>query len=310
MVAKGNGSHPAGDHGSGDDAKNRKPNVASNRDSHDAVGGPLPQGSISDHPIIAHPISDPPISDPGTLLWIGTTSHPEFVEPFRYCRDHSGQIAVRGTLREALSRPAGHVRRVIFARVGRDVPTASAWGQFAARYLSEPGCDALAIRGSLCDGAGRSGDAWPGGKTIRFSRWRELLPTWLAPCGTRSAEPPTIDSLLVLCDRFETAEPLLDVALHGGIVATWHRNFVPALHAGFRTVLWDDSVAPPAASTDWQQRLDPARSLTQRATPRHIWMALQPSIEAIRDATAGGIDEVISKPLAIDQIFGQADDNA
>jgi hypothetical protein len=39
-------------------------------------------------------------------------------------------------------------------------------------------------------------------------------------------------------------------------------------------------------------------------------MALQPSIEAIRDATAGGIDEVISKPLAIDQIFGHADDNA
>lgn len=243
---------------------------------------------------------------PGTLLWIGPTHHPEFVEAFRFCRDRVGQIAVRANLRAALRRPAGHVQRVIFALPDRSVPPAGLWAEFLTTQVTA-GCEVLALGGSLCDGRGRSGEPWPGGPMLRFSRWEEVLPRWLAPCGVRPrvlAAPH--HGLLVLCDRFETAEPWLAAAQHQQLAVAWQRRFIPVLHAGFDLVLWDDSVAPPASAEAWTRRRCAEDSPRLTFSRQDVWLSLQPTSDDIRQALAGGIARVLTKPVAIDAVLGAA----
>lgn len=240
---------------------------------------------------------------PDTLLWIGTTRHPEFRAAFRFCRDSVGQIAVRANLRAAFRRPAGHVRRIIFALPDRSLPRAALWAEFLATQ-SNASCEVLAIGGSLCDGRGRSGEPWPGGPMLRFSRWEEILPRWLAPCGVQPSAVVSPRSLLVLCDRFEAAEPWLAAAQRQGIAVAWHRHFVPVLHAGYQRVLWDDSVAPPTSAAAWKLRLCAEDGSPRVASSREdLWLALQPNSEEIRQALAGGITRVFTKPVAIESIW-------
>ena len=244
---------------------------------------------------------------PGTLLWIGPTRHPEFQSAFRFCRDRVAQIAVRASLRSALRRPAGHVRRVIFALPDRSLPRADFWAEFLATQLTAA-CEVLAIGGSLCDGRGRSGEPWPGGPMLRFSRWEEVLPRWLAPCGVRPSVVAPPRGLLVLCDRFETAEPWLADAQRQGIAVAWNRHFVPVLHTGFERVLWDDSVAPPASAEAWRLRRCVEEAAPHSPLSRQdLWLALQPTSEDIRQALAGGIARVLTKPVTIDSICDAPD---
>lgn len=266
---------------------------------------------------------------PATLLWIGPTRHPEFSEIFRACRRGVGQIAVRGSVRSATLRPAGHVRRVIFSRPFRWGPSTRAWSLFVNRYLESQECETLALLGSLCDGEARTGMPWPGGsvpgpvgRTLRFSRWRELFPEWLGPClsppagdlgmgSSRSGRPRAgvvtagmPRGLLVLCDRYEFAEPLLELGLTSGLPVAWQRRFLPALHAGFDTILWDDSIAPPATAEVWQERLEAtSTALPAGLSRRHVWLAWQPTAEDLREAYASGISEVLTKPFPIDRIL-------
>ncbi len=256
-------------------------------------------------------------SQPGTLLWIGPTAHDEFADAYRYCRNHVAQIAVRKSLREALLRPAGYVRRVIFARPTRQTPRRAVWDRFIARYDQ---ASSLALCSSLCDGEARTGTPWPADGSIRFSRWGECLPGWLSPCGARDKRVQQPSSLLVISDRFEMAEPYLQWASGIQLTAHWQRRFIPALHGGFDTVLWDDSAACPADARTWQLRLgersDPPAALSPKGAaalgpsssadkpqPRHLWIALHPSIDAIHQAHGGGIASVLTKPVRIDSIF-------
>lgn len=239
---------------------------------------------------------------PGTLLWIGPTRHPEFRAAFRFCRERVGQIAVRANLRASLRRPAGHVRRVLFALPDRSVPPADLWAEFLVAQVTE-GCELLALGGGLRDGGGRSGVPWPGGRVLRFSRWEEVLPRWLEPCGVRPREVASPRGLLVLCDRFETAEPWLLAAQRQDVAVAWHRRFIPVLHAGFNLVLWDDSVAPPASEEEWKRRRCAERSPRLPSTRQDVWLSLQPTSDDIRQALAGGLTRVLTKPVAIDSVF-------
>jgi hypothetical protein len=260
------------------------------------------------------------VTEPGTLLWIGPSAAAEFVDAFRFCRDHVGQMAVRRSLREAISRPAGYVSRIIIARPTRQLPRKDVFEQFVSRYSS---VTTLALCGSLCDGEGRTGTPWPVSTSIRFSRWSSVLPRWLDPCGVRPPVKPAVASLLVISDRFEMAEPFLEAASHCGITANWNRRFIPAVHRSFQTILWDDSAARPAESSTWRQRLGRHDELPETTTgraaidaaqvrgltpqsPRHLWIALQPSIDAITQAIDGGIAEVLTKPATIESIFQAA----
>jgi len=256
---------------------------------------------------------------PGTLLWVGPTSHHEFAEAFRFCRKGVAQLAVRRSVHAAIGHPAGFVSRVIFARPTRSIPTTATLKRFADVYAEAA---MLALCGQLCDGETRTGTLWPLGDSIRFSRWAERLPNWLASCGlNRTATHPgagergrgrrQTTSMLVIADHFETAEPLLLLADSLGIPAAWHRRFIPVLHQRFDAVLWDDSAAPAAAPSIWRSRLG-VNDLSDSATsseakwppgspqPRHVWLALQPSVDEIENAIQGGICNVWTKPLHVE----------
>jgi len=244
-------------------------------------------------------------SQPGTLMWIGPTGGCEFADAFRFCRQRVAQLAVRRHLAEALRRPAGYVARIVIARPTRQTPPAAVWERFQSRYGQIP---TLALCGSLCDGEGRTGTPWPAGGTLRFSRWSETLPQWLSPCGVPAQPVATGTSLLVISDRFEMAEPLLDWAGDLGLFTGWHRRFVPALHGRYDTVLWDDSAAAPATAATWAARLgtsiDGAESpLGRQLRQRHLWLALQPSSAAIAQAHAGGVSNVLTKPAKLEAIL-------
>lgn len=244
----------------------------------------------------------PAIEPPATLLWIGPRRHRELLDCWRFCCQHAGQIAWRPSIAAALRRPAGHVRRILLARLVRAQPPPRLWHRLLQQYTAPQQDTAiLALLGSLCDGGARSEPPWPC-PSIRFSRWQEVLPQWLQPCGADVAPIIPPRSLLVLADRFDTAEPLLDAADHAGIVATWQRRYLPSLHRGFEMVLWDDSVWTQSALN---------RSTTPRPAPmvgngRHVWLVLQPSAEAIQRSRQAGFDSVWSKPLRIDQLLGAA----
>jgi hypothetical protein len=177
---------------------------------------------------------------PGTLLWIGSKSHPEIKPAYQYCWRKAAQLAVRRDAADAVRRPAGFVRRIVFARPGRQVPRATMVERLVATY---PEAESIAICGQLCDGEGRTGIPWPLGRRLRFSRWSELLPQWLGPCvlQAKSARqrqnitPP--QNLLIIADRFETAEPLMLWADSVGVCASWHRRFIAAIHGRFDSVL-------------------------------------------------------------------------
>lgn len=263
------------------------------------------------------PSLDQEPSPPGTLLWIGPTGHREFTQAYRFCRDHAAQLAVRRDLAEAIRRPAGYVRRIVMARPTRQPPRRGLWERFSARYENVP---MLALCGSLCDGEARTGTPWPVDCSLRFSRWSERLPQWLIPCGARPQREDPIAALLVISDRFEMAEPYLHWGGACGLLTAWHRRFLPALHGRFDTVLWDDSAAAPAVAATWQARLGAADGGTrplaetqwqtrQRFRQRHLWLALQPSSEAIAQAHAGGVCRVLTKPARLEAIFSvpQAD---
>lgn len=240
---------------------------------------------------------------PATLLWIGPTSHPEIKDAFKFCSQTAAQLAVRRNAAEAVRRPAGFVERIIFARPTRHVPKPAVIDRMVATY---PGADSIAICGQLCDGEGRTGTPWPLGNRLRFSRWAERLPQWLRPCasGSNAAGPSSgalkARNLLVIADRFDTAEPLLMWADSVGVCAAWHRRFVPALHDRYGTILWDDSAAMATSANQWATRLNASGEKGKSAN--HIWMSLQPSIDEIDQAIRGGISRVLTKPVMIDAI--------
>jgi len=248
-------------------------------------------------------------SQPGTLLWIGPTSHPEIKDAFKFCSQTAAQVAIRRSAAEAVERPAGFVQRIIFSRPTRHVPKPAVIDRLVATY---PGADSIAICGQLCDGEGRTGTPWPladrfAGR-LRFSRWAERLPQWLLPCASgnsdaagASSDGLTTRNLLVVADRFDTAEPLLMWADSVGVCAAWHRRFVPALHNRYETILWDDSAAMATSAEQWGARLNASGENIQSAN--HIWMSLQPSIDEIDQAMRGGISRVLTKPVMIDAIL-------
>ncbi|MGV3483780.1 MAG: hypothetical protein ACO1RT_05135 [Planctomycetaceae bacterium] len=234
--------------------------------------------------------------EPGTLVWVGDHSRPEFADAFRFCRDHVAQIATRRSPRELLNRPAGFVRRLLFSRADRRPLPPALFTALTARYRDSQW---LALCSALCDGESRTGEPWPGVRQVRFSRWNEVLPTWLEPCGHVCPPTPSLGALLVISDRYETAEPYLDMAASTGHTVFWNRHFNRRAVRNVQTVLWDDSLAPPAAADRWRQRLGGPAD----ASLRHVWLVTQPQAAEIKAAISGGISQVLTKPIALGALF-------
>ncbi len=238
--------------------------------------------------------------EPGTLVWVGDRLHPEFVEAFRYCHRHAAQIAIRRTPSDLVKRPAGFVKRILFTRTDRQpIPEVEA----KAIQTTYGGVPLLALGSSLTDGEARTGERWSGVQHIRFSQWRDVLPIWLEACGHQPASANVASrSVMIVCDRYETAEPYLDWAASLGQTAIWKRepNRCDARNVG--TVVWDDSVASPASKVRWRARL--RRVSGSKETLRHVWLVTQPNADEIRLAISGGVAQVYSKPINLFSVLG------
>jgi hypothetical protein len=245
---------------------------------------------MSTEPIAIEPIA----IESGTLVWVGNHSHPEFIDAFQFCRNHAAQIATRATPRQLLERPAGFVKRILVARLDRRPVSSSVFAALAQRYRS---AEWLALTSSLCDGESRTGAPWPSIAHLRFSRWRERIPGWLDACGYQQPRIKQDGSVIVLCDRYETAEPYLDLAAAEGHTALWSRHFNSRVTRNLRRVIWDDSVAAPTTAIGWKQRIGDASPL------QHTWLVTQPRSHDIQAAISGGVTQVLTKPVLIDALF-------
>jgi len=238
------------------------------------------------------------IQQPGTLVWVGPTHHPEFANAFQFCRTNAAQIAVRRSPRDLSRRPAGFVKRIIFARVDRSPVGTEQRDSLVSLYGD---AEFLALTSSLCDGESRTGTPWSGMGQIRFSRWAERLPSWLGPCGCLPAVMRPARSALLLTDRYETAEPYLDCASSLGLTINWNQNLYTLVNRNLDLVIWDDSVASPASTNQWRLRTGGVGELRSRT--HHTWLVTQPHINEIQAAIDGGITDVFTKPVHIHSLF-------
>ncbi len=244
-------------------------------------------------------MSNSPIDrDPATLVWVGSTMHPEFIDAFRYCRDHVAQLAVRRTPQELLNRPAGFVKRIIFARVDRQPLPKAVHASIIERYgdAGNDGTLYLTLSSMLCDGETRTGEPWTM-PNIRFSRWRDVIPTWLEPCGHRGTVLCNSGAILVICDRYEMAEPYLDWASSLGRATIWSRTQNLSAARNISNVIWDDSIALPVTTDGWRKRVSGGSPI------HHTWLTTQPHAAEIKAAIEGGVSQVFTKPVTMNSLF-------
>ncbi len=232
--------------------------------------------------------------EPGTLVWVGNHSHPEFTDAFRFCCRHTAQMAIRRSPRELIERPAGMVKRILFARLDRRPLPLTMQSGIRDRYAD---AQWLALNSTLCDGEPRTGSPWPNSRQARFSRWHEVLPNWLEPCGNSPPVEQSAGATLVICDRYELAEPYLEFAASLDCPVVWQRGFNAATCRQFSHVIWDDSVATPTTPEVWRQRLGTA------ANVKHSWLAIQPQVTEIAAAVAGGVGQVLTKPVSLPSLL-------
>lgn len=239
---------------------------------------------------------------PGTLMWIGSRTHGEMVHAFRECEATAPQIALRATVAEAVSRPAGLVRQIIVARPDRSPADRQPLESLRALY---PDAQLICLLGSGCEGERRTGQPWPGFQRVYWHQWNQHAPTWLggdAPTADRkaAATPGHPAMALVLADRMSAAAPLLDLMQSIDIAAVWLRPGQQAAVRRAAVVLWDDSAAPPAPRHVWRRRLAALAGATGQ--PRHFWLVGFPRLHEWTEACRGGIDMPISKPYEADAL--------
>ena len=241
-------------------------------------------------------------TQPGTLMWIGSRTHGEMIQAFRECEANAPQIALRATVAEAVSRPAGLVRQIIVARPDRSPADRQPLESLRAAY---PEALLICLLGSGCEGERRTGQPWPGFQRVYWHQWNQHAATWLGgrvwtaagEAAPRSDHPAMA---LVLADRMNAAAPILDLMQSIDIAAVWLRPGQQAAVRGASIVLWDDSAAPPAPRHVWRRRLAPLDSATGQ--PRHLWLVGFPRLHDWTEACRGGIDTPISKPYEADAL--------
>jgi DNA-binding NarL/FixJ family response regulator len=201
-------------------------------------------------------------------------------------------------------------------------------GQFSHRAIDRlrrlaPLARVVGLMGSWCEGEMRSGLPWPG--TAR-TYWHQ----WAARCGRKLqrlaqgancswALPPTAteeerlladtaeqwpsrQGLVVIGTRLrETAEWLSAACLSRGLATVWRRASTAARVEGARAAIFDGTDLSPEECGDLRHlaaSLHPAPVVALLAFPR---------VEDRRRALSAGAAAVLSKPLAVDDLFWELD---
>lgn len=231
----------------------------------------------------------------GTMMWIGERFSDEFVEAYRFCETRVAQIAARASLADAFLRPATQVDRIVLAQSLRVSLAAEVIERLVTTYRQ---ASCLQLRGSLCTGEVRLRHAML--RQHEWYEWNQVLPSWLGVGSHRPRREHPITSVAVVANSLSIADPLLELAAFEGLTAVWCREPDPIAVRGIGAVWWDESVATPCDSAQWQARLAAFGSDASRC--QHVWLTASPDRVAMADARAGGIDTVISKPFKIESL--------
>ncbi len=230
----------------------------------------------------------------GTLLWIGERHGDEFAASYDQCEQFASQIAWRPDIDAAIARPASDVRCVLLAQTNRLSIESNRLNRLAEIY---PNAARLNLLGSMCEGMCRTAEPYFGSQRHYWHRSNQVLPSFLAHWRSGQSSESRQRSVCVVAADFSTAQSLLELAESVGVTTVWSRTAHSIAIRNIDSVWWDDSVARPAISRVWSQRTANFRSASGRVT--HAWIASAPRSGGIRQALAGGIDIVVSKPCLI-----------
>jgi hypothetical protein len=238
----------------------------------------------------------------GTLIWVGPTTPAEFRGAVRYCLVHVAQLAFRRDVAEAVARPASDVRWILFVQSNRGGGNRE---PLLDRY---PDAKVLTLRGPLCQGIRDTCHDILDRHTATVCDWQgwdQVLPAWL---GITTTQVKCCRTVAVVAATLAMAEPLMDLAAACGAMAVWCRDPVGNQVRNVDAVWWDDSVAHPTSTPQWQARIHQFREGVRPI--QHAWISSAPTISQAQQARAAGVDWLVCKPHRIDALAAMLNQNA
>jgi CheY-like chemotaxis protein len=201
-------------------------------------------------------------------------------------------------------------------------------GQFSHRMLDQlrrlaPLARVVGLMGSWCEGEMRTGSPWPGAVRTYWHQWtarcnRELRQladggccSWTLPPTATEEERLLVDAkerwppcqgLVIICGRsLETADWLSAACRSRGFATVWQRPPVTAKIEGAKAAIFD------GAQLSEEQCGDLHRLATSLEPVPVVALLAFPRVEDHRRALSAGAAAVISKPLAVDDLFWELD---
>jgi CheY-like chemotaxis protein len=255
-----------------------------------------------------------------SILLLGDTDRTEFQDA-RLCLDDRG--VVHGFSRVALAAAA-----LVEGEIVPDViVVAQAFpGQFSHQAVDRlrrlaPLARVIGLLGSWCEGEMRTGSPWPGAVRTYWHQWaircdRELRRLAKGECCSWALPPtateeerlladtaerwPQRHGLVVICARSrEMAEWLSAACRSRGFATVWQRPPITARVDGAVAAIFDGTLLREDQTSDLHRlaaALRPAPVLALLAFPR---------AEDRRRALSAGAAVVVSKPVAVDDLFGE-----
>ena len=249
---------------------------------------------------LTHPLGVRTLRKSGTLMWVGERSRPEFRGVFATCEAEVAQLALRSDVHDALSRPASDVACIIVTRQTRNSFHLEDLETLALEY---PDAMLIQVLGSLCEGERPRAIEPFGDHTVYWHQCNQFLPDWLRECGfVARANSKPVNSIAIVADTIQIADPLMELAASYGAAAFWCRQPYTLVARNFDAVWWDDSIATPATEQHWRDRIG---AMTSKSSSQvaHAWLVSCPRIECVTAAQQAGVGLVVSKPANIDALL-------
>ena len=226
---------------------------------------------------------------PTNVLWVGDHQHADTASAFEYCLRVASQVSLRRDVDDLLARPVSDISHAIYAATTGLVNL-----EIRLDQLSHLLGDAklLMLRGNLCSPNRNLTSI----RRVASHQWAQVIPAWLMKERESIRDTP-VSSIAVLSSELGHAEPVLELAASHHVAAVWFRDLGSLSCRCFDAVWWDDSVAGPVSSRDWQTRIESWRDATC-----HLWVVGAPSPQQVLEAKRGGIGKVISKPYQLDYV--------
>ena len=233
----------------------------------------------------------------GTLLWIGPRDSRELRPIFQDCESRASQLALRHDLDDAWWRRADQVQSIVIAHQSREQLCHSSTATITARYDCK---NTWEILSPLCAGLRQNTGEH---QRIYWHQWNQFADLIVADSSPQFLQSPQqADSVLVVAQSIDNAEPMMELAAAHAKTVVWCRNPTSIRAKNFDVVWWDDSLATPASCRTWQNRIGVFQHAGNPPL-KHVWITNDMTARHIQAAKDGGITCVLTKPLQIGSLL-------